>query len=352
MIRRFLTAVGPQNLRLIVLFLVLALVTVFFATQIDNYFNARLFNRISSSVAIMALIATGQTLVILTRNIDLSVGSIVGFSAFAAGNLVISMPDINPVLLAAYAGLVGAAFGAVNGVIVAYFRVPAIIVTLGTMAIYRSLLVDYSGAKSITSAQLPNWLVAFPNVVLFEIGEMQFRAGFVAAVVVVIVVHLALTYFRFARRFYAVGSNPEAAEMAGVNTKLTVFVAFVLCGLFAGLAGFMFLARFGNITVVAGLGFELKSIAAAVVGGVNIFGGSGSVIGAFIGAVLVDLIDTSLVRWQFVSEFWREAVLGALILLSVAMDAILMRRLIEFRTRRERDEAKKDTKPDSGRTEP
>lgn len=340
MIRRFFAAIPPQSLRLLALFLVLALVTLFFATQIDNYFNARLFNRISSSVAIMALIATGQTLVILTRNIDLSVGSIVGFTAFAAGNLVIAMPDIDPVLLAAYAGLVGAGFGAVNGLIVAYLRVPAIIVTLGTMAIYRTILVEYSNARSITSAQLPDWLVAFPNVVLFEIGEVQFRAGFVAAAVVVLIVHLCLSHFKFARRFYAVGSNPEAAEMAGINTKLTIFLAFILSGLFAGLAGFMFLARFGNITVVAGLGFELKSVAAAVVGGVNIFGGSGTVIGAFIGAVLVDLIETSLVRWPMVSEFWREAVLGALILVSVAADAVLMRRLVALRMRREKDEAK------------
>jgi rhamnose transport system permease protein len=123
--------------------------------------------------------------------------------------------------------------------------------------------------------------------------------------------------------------------MAGINTRLTVFLAFVLAGALAGLAGFMFLARFGTITVVAGLGFELKSVAAAVVGGVNIFGGSGTVIGALIGAILVDLIDTSLVRWALVSEFWREAVLGVLILLSVAADALLMRRLIAARRARE-----------------
>jgi rhamnose transport system permease protein len=153
----------------------------------------------------------------------------------------------------------------------------------------------------------------------------------------VVAVHVALMRLRPARKFYAVGSNPEAAEMAGINIKATVFAAFVLSGALAGLAGFMFLARFGNITVVAGLGFELKSVAAAVVGGVNIFGGSGTVIGALIGAILVDLIETSLVRWPFVTEFWREAVLGALILMAVAVDAILMRRLIALRVRRERE---------------
>jgi rhamnose transport system permease protein len=337
MMRRLLNAVGPQNLRLIALFLVLVLVALFFSTQIDNYLNGRLFNRISGEVAIIALVATGQTLVILTRNVDLSVGSILGFTAFAVGNLVTAVPDINPVLLAGFAGLVGAGFGAVNGFFVAYLRVPAIIVTLGTMAIFRSALVEYCGAKSITSEQLPHWLTDFPNQVLFEIDHQPLRAGFGTALVVVIVVQLALSYLKFARRFYAMGSNPEAAETAGINTRATGFAAFVLCGLFAGLAGFMFLARFGNITVVAGLGFELQSVAAAVVGGVNIFGGSGSVIGALIGAVLVNLIDTSLVRWPLVTEFWREAVLGALILTSVTVDALLARRLIAFRTRREQE---------------
>ena len=218
----------------------------------------------------------------------------------------------------------------------AFARIPSIIVTLGTMALFRSALVEYSDAKSITTNNLPTWLVDFPNTQLFTIGTFQFRASFVVAVLVVIAVHFALTRFRPARKLYAVGSNPEAAEMAGINTKLVVLVGFVMAGALGGLAGFMFLARFGTITVVAGLGFELKSVAAAVVGGVNIFGGSGTVIGALIGAILVDLIDTSLVRWRLVSEFWREAVLGGLILLSVTADAILMRRLVSWRVAREK----------------
>lgn len=326
---------SPGTLRLIALLAVLALVLAFFASQIDNYFNPRLFNRISSSVAIMALIATAQTLVILTRNIDLSIGSIVGFAAFATGSFVSNNPEINPVLLAIYAMAVGAGFGVVNGLLVAYARVPSIIVTLATMAMFRSFLVEYSDAKSITTETLPTWLTDFPNMPLLTIGGVEFRAAFVTAVVMVVIVHLCLTRLRPARRLFAVGSNPEAAEMAGINQKAVVLVAFVAAGALAGLGGFMFLARFGNITVVAGLGFELKSVAASVVGGVNIFGGSGSVIGALLGAVLVDTIDTSLVRWDLVSEFWREAVLGSLILLAVTVDLIIGRKLVALRARRQ-----------------
>lgn len=327
--------ISPQNLRILGLLGVLILIILFFSTQIPNYLNGRLFNRISSSVAIMAFIATAQTLVILTRNIDLSIGSIVGFVAFATGSLITNHPGLSPAVLVAYSMVIGAGFGAINGVLVAYARIPAIIVTLGTLALFRSALVEFSDAKSITTSNLPDWLVSFPNTVLFQLGQFQFRAGFMAALLVVFLVHLALTKFRPARKLYAVGSNPEAAKMAGINTSAVVFITFVLAGVLAGLAGFMFLARFGTITVVAGLGLELKSVAASVVGGVNIFGGSGSVMGALIGAIMIDLIDTSLVRWDLVSEFWREAVLGTLILISVAVDAIVMRRLIALRVARE-----------------
>ena len=340
-----MTRISPGALRILGLLLVLVLVAAFFSSQIEGYLNARLFNRISSSVAIVALIATGQTLVILTRNIDLSLGSVVGFTAYATGAIVTASPEVHPILLALAALGIGAGFGALNGALVAYAGVPSIIVTLATLAIFRSGLVEFSGAQSITTEDLPQWLVEFPNTPVFTIFGLQFRAAFVAALVVVILVHLALTRLRPARALYAVGSNPEAAEMAGIDAKRTVFGAFVAAGALAGLAGLLFLARFGNITVVAGLGFELRSIAAAVLGGVSINGGSGSVIGALIGAVLVDLIENSLVRWAVVSEFWREAVLGFLILAAVTADALLMRRLTRMRIRREKATAPKGMAP-------
>jgi rhamnose transport system permease protein len=143
-----------------------------------------------------------------------------------------------------------------------------------------------------------------------------------------------LTRTRVGRRFFAAGSNPDAAAFAGIDLRRTVLLAFLVSGACAGLGGFLFLSRFGNITVVAGLGLELKSVGAVVVGGVNIFGGSGSVLGVLLGAALIDLIDTSLVRWELVSEFWREAVLGLLILLAVAVDAALSRRLLRRKSKR------------------
>jgi rhamnose transport system permease protein len=316
---------------MLALLAVFALTVLFFATQIDNYLNARLWNRTSTSVAIIALIAVGQAFVVLTRNIDLSVGSMVGCVAYVTGGLVAAFPDMPPLLVVGLAVCAGAVLGALNGVLVAFVGLPSIIVTLATLAIFRSVLVQFSNGSSITTDSLPGWLTGFAQANAFEIGALQFRWMVLIAMAVVLVAHVYLTRFRSGRQFHAVGSNPDAARFAGISMRRTIFAAFVLSGALAGLAGFMFLSRFGNITVVAGLGFELKSVGAVVVGGVNIFGGSGSVIGVLIGASLIDLIDTSLVRWELVSEFWREAVLGFLILGAVVLDTVLSRRLMRRR---------------------
>ncbi len=324
LMRRF----RPEQIRELVLVLLIILVIIFFATQIDNYLSPRFFRRISTSVAVIAVIAVGQTLVVLTRNIDLSVGSIVGFTAYFVGQQLANNNEMAPVVAVLMAIGVGAAMGAFNGVLVAYGRVPAIIVTLGTLALYRTMLVEYSDAQTVIAASLPVWIVEYlPRANIFSLGELDFRLLVGFMVVVVIIFQLVLSYLPYGRRLYAIGSNPDAAKVAGFPSQRIVFLAFVLCGALSGLAGFMFLARIGTITVVAGLGFELKSVAAAVVGGVNIFGGSGTVIGTLLGAILIDLIDNSLIRWAEISQFWREALLGLMILLAVAADFVIMNRL-------------------------
>ena len=326
-----LSRVSPQTLRLLALGLALLATILFFATQIDGYLSPRMFNRISTSAAVVVPVAVGQALVIMTRNIDLSVGSTMGVVAYMTGQLLAVMPDLDPVLVVLFCMGLGALAGAINGVLVAWGRVPSIIVTLGTLALFRTFLVEWSGAKTITTASLPQWLVDLPSAAAISVGGLDLRVTVVLALVSCILTGLALAWLRPARQFYAVGSNPDAARMAGINAPRVVFSAFVLCGALAGLSGFIFLAKFGNITVVAGMGFELKSIAAVVVGGVSIMGGSGTMFGVRLGALLVDTIDNSLTRWAVVSEFWRDALLGMLIMAAVTLDTLASRQLTRMR---------------------
>ncbi len=323
----------PEQIRELVLILLILLVIVFFGFQISNYLSARMFNRISASAAIIAVLAMAQTLVVLTRNIDLSVGSIVGCTAYFVGKQLADNNEMDPFIALLMSIGLGAILGGFNGFLVAFGRVPAIIVTLGTLALYRTILVEYSDAQTITTMMLPQWLLDLPRTNIFSYGRMHLRLMVGVMLVVLLIFQLILKFLPYGRRLYAIGSNPEAARIAGIPSQRNVFLAFVLCGSLAGLAGFMYLARFGNITVVAGLGFELKSVAAVVVGGINIFGGSGTVFGALLGAILIDLLDNSLIRWLAISEFWRDAMLGMLILLAVAADAVVMNRLRNLWTR-------------------
>lgn len=320
----------PEQIRELSLVLIIVLAVIFFSSQIEGYYSGRTFNRVATSVAILLVVAVGQTLVVLTRNIDLSVGSIVGFTAYFIGAQLADQNDLAPVVAVLLSVGVGAAMGLVNGFLVAYGRVPAIITTLGTLALYRSLLVTYSDAKTITTNAMPQWLLELPRVDFVAFGEIDIKLMVALALLVVLLFHFVVTYLPYGRRLYAIGSNPDAARFAGLPVHSTLLWAYGLCGALCGLAGFMFLARFGNITVVAGQGLELQVVAAVVVGGVNIFGGSGTMLGALLGTVLIATLEQSLLRWDQISEFWRDAILGLLILMAVASDAVIINRLRNF----------------------
>ena len=219
--------VRPEQIRELSLLLLIGVAIASFGSFIDGYYSFRTFNRIASAVAIITVVGVGQTLVVLTRNIDLSVGSIVGFTAYFVGTLIAAHNGINPFLAVAIAVALGAALGVVNGVIVAWGRVPAVVVTLGTLAIYRGVLVDLSGAKTVTSDSLPQWLINLPLVNVAPIGALDIRAAFILALVIVVIFQFGASYLSFARRFYAIGSNPEAAQLIGLPMKGVVFLAFV-----------------------------------------------------------------------------------------------------------------------------
>ena len=276
------------------------------------------------SASILTVLAAGQTMVIITRNVDLSVGSVLGLAAYATGTLLVKSPG-TPVILVILAGMaVGALCGLLNGAIVVLAKVPSLVVTLGTLYAFRgldSLWASSSGRLQINAADLPASFKSLGGASLLGISVL-----FLIALAVVLLIGFWLRNYRSGRELYGIGSDPAAARLSGIPVGRRVLTAFVVNGALAGLAGVMYAARFQTLDATAGSGQELFVVAAAVVGGVAIFGGSGSVYGAALGALLLTTIGTSLPQLG-VNPFWRDAAVGALILAAIVLDRMLSLRL-------------------------
>jgi rhamnose transport system permease protein len=317
----------PEQLREFSLVFLIVAIFLFFGSQIQGYFSPRIFNRVTSDVAIIAVVAIGETLVLLTKNYDLSVGSIVGLTAFLVGKQLTVQPDLLPFYAFMLALGLGAAMGVVNGLLVSYGKVPSIIVTFGTMAIFRSILVSLPGNKIVTANDLPAWVINLGGQELFNIGGFSIKPVVAGALILFVIFQIIITYFPFGRKLYAIGSNPDAARIGGLPAARMVFIAYIVSGALAGLAGFLFLVRYGDLTVAAAQGMEMQVIAAAVVGGVSTNGGVGTMVGAFLGAFIINLLQQSLLRWAVINDFWVGFLLGLLILLAVTIDAVIVNRL-------------------------
>ena len=281
------------------------------------------------AASIMIVLAVGQAVVVITRNIDLSVGSVLGLSAFAVGSLLQAAPGV-PVVVALLVGLAfGAVCGLVNGVLVRFGNVPALVVTLGTLYVFRGIGFFWAGGQQINADELPAGFLSFGTATVLGVPWL-----ILIALVVVVVAGLYLRTYRSGRELYAMGSNPEAARLAGIPVGRRTLAAFVVSGALAGLAGVLFAARFGTIDAAAGTGYELNVVAAVVVGGVAVFGGSGTVWGAAIGALLLTTIGSALPVLG-IDQFWQQAIVGALILLAIGTDRLVAARISASLRRRE-----------------
>jgi rhamnose transport system permease protein len=263
---------------------------------------------------IFALLALGETMVVLTRNVDLSLGSVLGLSAYLSADQFGHHPGI-PIGVVFLIGLsIGLACGLVNGFLTVVGRVPSLVVTLAMLYIVRGIDVLVVGGGQVVASSLPTSFTEIPKKTVAGIP--------VLAVVVAVVIAVGAYYlrsFRSGRELYAIGSNPDAARLAGIPSGRRVFTAFLVSGAIAGIAGVLYAARYGTIDSTAGIGYELQVIAAVVVGGVAIFGGSGSVVGAAFGALLLQTILSALYVLG-VSPFWNQAIAGALLLGAIVLD--------------------------------
>ncbi len=311
---------------LAVLVLVIAVAT---ARNSGFLFSAGGWRDLLLTPAMLLLLAVGQAVVIITRNVDLSVGSILGLTAYLTGRLSIDHPGL-PVVALFLAGLAaGAVIGLLNGVLVAWGRVPALVITLGTLYIWRGVVLTWAGSNRINASDLDLGLLSLGTRQVLTVPVL-----FLLALLVLVAAGYYLYTTRSGRELYAVGSDPDAAVLYGLNVNRRVIGAFVLSGALAGLAGVVFAARYGTVSSDAGTGIELQAVAAAVIGGVAIFGGSGTVWGAALGAVLLVTINRAL-PMVGIPDFWQQALVGVLILGAIVLDRVLSirnsRRLIEAR---------------------
>ena len=310
--------------------IVIALVALVAGTTAANtrFLSAQSVRDILLGTAIVLLLAVGEAVVVITRNIDLSVGSVLGLSAFGTASLLRDHPGV-PVIGAMLYGLaIGAMCGLVNALVVRYGKVPSLVVTLGTLYVFRGLDYFWASGSQINAANLPSGFLHFGSGTVLGVPYL-----ILVALVVLIAVGVYLRHYRSGRDLYAVGSSPEAAKLAGLRVGRRLLFAFVLSGALAGLGGVLYAARFGTVDAAAGSGFELNVVAAVVVGGVAVFGGSGSVYGAALGALLLTTIGSSLAVLN-ISQFWQQAVVGALILLAIGIDRAVSARVAATLLRR------------------
>jgi rhamnose transport system permease protein len=309
-----------------------ALVLVVIAATAANpnfLFSPDGFRDLLLTPSLLLLVAVGQAIVIITRNVDLSVGSVVGLTAYLTGRLFIDLEGV-PVIVVFVAGVaLGALLGAINGMLVAWAKVPALVITLGTMYVYRGINVAWTGSDRINASDLPREFRGLGTEQLVGIPILT-----IIAVVVLIAAAWYLRNIRGGREFYAIGSDPAAAHLYGLRVTRRVITAFVVSGALSGLAGVLYAARYGTVSSAAGTGWELQAIGAAVIGGVAIAGGVGTVWGAAIGAFLLLTINRALPILG-IDDFWQRAVVGVLILGSIVLDRVLAvrqhRRLIAQR---------------------
>lgn len=278
-----------------------------------------------NTATMYTLLAIGIAFVIMTGEIDVSIGSTLGLSAAMTGLIAKQDGSIAVMLLAVVA--TGAVIGLVNGVGVAYFGVPSLIFTLGTNSVVRGMIYILSDGRTVEN--FGGSLASYGNLTLFA----EITLYYAIAILLVAVAHIVLTKTRKGKYFIAVGDNAGGANLVGISVTGTKLLAYVLCGVFAGLGGFVFASKYGQVMTVAGNGYEMTAIAACVLGGISLSGGLGNMVGAAIGAVIMSSISRLLVFIGLPSTY-DNTITGIMLIVIVVVDALTQRRSIEMARRK------------------
>ena len=270
---------------------------------------------IFNDTSILMMLALGQMAVILTRSIDLSMAANLALTGMIVAMANAAFPGVPIPVLIAGCVVVGGALGAFNGILVWKLNIPPIVVTLGTLTIYRGLIFVISNGAWVNADQMSPDFIALQRGVFLGLPILSWFA-----IVMAILFWLLMTRTPLGRSLYAIGVNPTASVYTGINVGRTKFLAFTIAGAVAGLCGYLWISRYVIASTEVAGGYELTIIAACVIGGVSIAGGIGTVAGALLGAIFLGVINNALPVIN-ISPFWQMAISGAAILLAVVLNA-------------------------------
>jgi rhamnose transport system permease protein len=274
-----------------------------------------------NDTSILIVLALGQMAVILTRCIDLSMASNLALVGMCTAMLNAAVPGIPIPLLVLVSIVLGALLGSINGLLVWKLDIPPIVVTLGTLSIFRGIIFLISDGQWVNAHEMSPAFKALPRLTVLGIPALSW-----VAVMSIACLYVLLTRTPMGRAFYAVGGNPNAAVYTGINVGRTRFNAFVLSGALSGIAGYLWVSRYAVAYVDIAAGFELDVVAACVIGGISIAGGTGSVVGAVLGALFLGVIKNALPVIN-ISPFWQQAISGTAIIIAVIFNARSERRV-------------------------
>ncbi|HKX41870.1 MAG TPA: ABC transporter permease [Burkholderiaceae bacterium] len=303
------------KLREVQLAVILALLVALIGLRAPVFVSAKSLDSLFTDSAILVMMALAQMLVILTRGIDLSVAANLALCGMAVALLGQKMPGLPVGVLIAAGVALGAVLGSINGLLIGVLRLPAIVVTLGSMSVFRGAIFVLSKGAWVSSHQMTRDFIDFPLARTFGLTHLVWFA-----VAAVLVAAFVTRHTRFGRELYAIGNHPVSAGYVGVPLRPRLFAVYAISGAVAGLCGYLWVARYAVAFTEIAQGFELNVIAACVIGGISIAGGVGSVAGALLGALFLGVIGNALPIVQ-VSPFWQSAITGTVIVVAVVVNA-------------------------------
>ena len=295
--------------------LFLALLVAVVGVRAPVFLSPRSVDSLFTDAAILVMMALAQMLVILTRGIDLSVAANLALCGMAVALIGQKAPGVPVAVLIFAAMALGAALGALNGALIGLLRLPPIVVTLGSMSVFRGMIFVLSGGAWVSSHQMTPQFIAFPLDRLFGLTHLVW-----CAIAAALIAWYVTRHSRFGRELYAIGNHPVSAGYVGVPVRRRLFAVYAVSGLVAGLCGYLWVARYAVAFTEIAYGFELNVIAACVIGGVSIAGGVGTVAGAVLGALFLGVISNALPLVQ-VSPFWQSAITGTVIVVAIVFNA-------------------------------